>query len=86
MRIAYLGYEVQAISNLKVGDKAKILGFNPCAKHYRHKLLVMGLTPGQIIELVRVAPLGDPIQITLRGFVLSLRKAEAVALKLLKVE
>lgn len=77
---------MEMIRELKVGDKAKITGYNPCAKHYRHKLLVMGLTPGQEIELVRVAPLGDPIQILSRGFVLTLRKAEATALKISKVE
>lgn len=77
---------MQAINELKVGDQAKILGYNACDKAYRQKLLVMGLTPGQVIKLVRIAPLGDPIQIMLRGFVLSLRKAEAVALKLLKIE
>lgn len=74
-----------AISELQVGDKAQITGFHPCDKQYRHKLLIMGLTPGQIIEFVRVAPLGDPIQIKLRGFELSLRKAEAAVMKLVKV-
>lgn len=78
--------DMQSISEFSIGEKAKIAGFNTCPRHYRHKLLVMGLTPGQIIEIVRVAPLGDPVQILTRGFVLTLRKAEAKALQLLKVK
>jgi len=37
----------------------------------------MGLTKGIELELTRVAPLGDPLEISIRGFSLSLRKAEA---------
>ena len=74
-----------AIKDLHVGEKAKVLGFAKCARAYRHKLLSMGLTPGAVIELIRVAPLGDPVQIVTRGFALSLRKAEASVLLLEKV-
>lgn len=42
----------------------------------RKKLLTFGLTPNTIIEVIRTAPLGDPIEIKVRGFLLSLRKAE----------
>ena len=76
---------MQGIYDLVVGEKAKILGFAKCARQYRHKLLSMGLTPGAVIELIRIAPLGDPIQIITRGFALSLRKAEASVLQLEKV-
>ncbi|RME70400.1 MAG: ferrous iron transport protein A [Verrucomicrobia bacterium] len=41
------------------------------------RLREMGLTPGTAIRLVRRAPLGDPIEIEVRGYLLSLRKAEA---------
>ena len=37
----------------------------------------LGLVRGTSIQVVRVAPLGDPIEVTLRGFMLSLRRAEA---------
>ena len=43
----------------------------------RKRLLDMGLTPDTDIEVVRVAPFGDPIQIRIRGYCLSLRKSEA---------
>jgi len=74
-----------SIRELKVGEKAQIRGYAAGAKRYRHKLLSMGLTPGAVVELIRIAPLGDPIQVLVRGFVLSLRKSEASVLRLAKV-
>lgn len=44
----------------------------------RRRLFDMGLTPGAEVYLRKVAPLGDPLEITLRGYELSLRKDEAV--------
>jgi ferrous iron transport protein A len=46
------------------------------------RLLEMGLTPGCELELVGVAPFGDPIEISLRGYRLSLRKSEAVRVEI----
>lgn len=45
--------------------------------HLRKRLLDMGLVPGTRIKLLKAAPLGDPIEITLRGYVLSLRLEDA---------
>lgn len=45
----------------------------------RVRLFDMGVTPGVAITLRKVAPLGDPIEITVRGYELSLRKEEAAA-------
>ena len=41
------------------------------------RLLEMGLTPGSEVELIGVAPLGDPLEFSVRGYRLSLRKTEA---------
>ena len=41
------------------------------------RLLEMGLVPGTAVEVVRLAPLGDPMELKVRGFLLSVRKAEA---------
>ncbi len=73
------------ISELRVGERARIVGFAEAGKDYRRKLLTMGLTPGAEIGITRVAPMGDPIEIRVRGFALSLRKEEAVALDVEKV-
>ena len=48
----------------------------------RRRLMDMGITPGVEIEIVKVAPLGDPIEINLRGYELSLRKSEAEQIKI----
>ncbi|QQR89394.1 MAG: 50S ribosome-binding GTPase [Myxococcales bacterium] len=44
---------------------------------YRRRLLEMGLIPGTTVQMVRTAPLGDPIEVRLRGFSLSLRRKDA---------
>lgn len=43
----------------------------------RRRLLAMGVVPGTLVETVRAAPLGDPLEFRVRGYCLSLRKAEA---------
>lgn len=43
----------------------------------RRRLFDMGITPGAVITMRKVAPLGDPIEITVRGYHLSIRKVEA---------
>ena len=43
----------------------------------RRRLMDMGVTPGVKVEVIKVAPLGDPIDINIRGYELSLRKDEA---------
>jgi ferrous iron transport protein A len=73
------------ISELKVGDRAKVAGYTETGRGYRRKLLTMGLTPGAEIAVARVAPMGDPVEIRVRGFSLSLRKEEAAALNVEKL-
>jgi ferrous iron transport protein A len=70
------------LEQLKVGQNARITGFLGQKTAYRHKLLAMGLTPGAVIQLIRKAPLGDPLHITCRGATLSLRQKEANILEL----
>ncbi len=73
------------IGDLKSGEKAKVCGFHPGDKVYRQKLLAMGLTPNTQFEVVRRAPLGDPIEIRVHAFYLSLRQSEAALLKVERV-
>jgi ferrous iron transport protein A len=65
------------LGELSVGEKGRILGLGRAHGGYREKLLAMGLTPGAEFTVVRVAPLGDPVEIRVRGFAVSLRKGEA---------
>jgi ferrous iron transport protein A len=68
----------QSLSSLKPGGKAIIAGYREnCKNAYKMKLLSLGLTKGTEVSEVKTAPLGDPMEIELRGYRLSLRKTEA---------
>ena len=67
--------------NLRPGDRARVAGLVSGDRGYRQRLLAMGLTPGTVFSVRRRAPLGDPIEIVVRNFTLTLRKAEAAILK-----
>ncbi|MDD5448379.1 MAG: FeoA family protein [Actinomycetota bacterium] len=62
----------KALNNLKPGDKGTITKVRG-----GRRLMDMGLVKGAKLEVVRVAPLGDPIEISIRGYNLTLRKDEA---------
>ena len=68
--------EGEVLSALGIGEKGRVLGFELPPEH-RQRLLEMGLTVGAEFEVVRFAPMGDPIDIKVRGYHLSLRKKEA---------
>ena len=68
------------LQSLKIGESGRVVGFDKTAKSFRRKLLAMGLTPGVEFSVTRFAPLGDPVEIKVRGFALSLRKEEAAGL------
>ncbi len=68
------------LSQLSVGDSAKVL--RVCGDgDIRGRLLEMGLTTGVTVRMVRTAPMGDPIELLVRGYHLSLRKSEAAAVE-----
>jgi ferrous iron transport protein A len=70
-------------TDLAVGETARIVKFSQTVvRNYRQRLLAMGLVPGTCVTLIRVAPLGDPVEIRVRGYALSLRRAEAACLLL----
>ena len=64
------------LANAKVGQRGRVLrveGMDDVAI----RLLEMGLTPGVEFGLIGIAPLGDPLEIEIRGYRLSLRRSEA---------
>jgi ferrous iron transport protein A len=65
------------IRDMAVGQEGKVVGFEGQDKAYRHKLLRMGVSKGATFKVLRKAPMGDPVEIVIRGFNLTLRKAEA---------
>lgn len=62
------------------GTEGRVVGYNEVKRGYKKKLLSMGMTPEVKFKVIRVAPLGDPIEILVRDFHLSLRKEESDAL------
>ncbi len=65
------------LNDLRPGEKARIV--KVLAKGtVRRKLMDMGLVPGSEIQVVRTAPLGDPIEFRIKGYSLSMRRQEAV--------
>jgi len=77
---------LNGLKGLAIGDKGRVKGFNKQGRAYRKRLLAMGLTPGTEFSIVRFAPLGDPVEIALRGFSLTLRKDEADILSVEKLD
>lgn len=67
----------KTLDSFRIGQSGKIVKVNGEGK-VRRRLFDMGLTPGASVYLRKVAPLGDPLEITVRGYELSLRKDEAM--------
>lgn len=68
------------MDQIKPGQTGKILKVGGSAAAARRRLMDMGVTPGTPFEVKRVAPLGDPIEIRIRKYRLTLRKAEAAGI------
>jgi ferrous iron transport protein A len=64
------------LARLQPGEKGRVTEIGE-AGPATQRLMDMGVTRGTTIEVVRAAPLGDPIEVRLRGFMLTLRRAEA---------
>ena len=67
---------LRTLDQLAIGDRAVVHRVD-CAPRVGCRLMEMGLLPGTPVELVRRAPFGDPLEIRLRGYLLSLRRSEA---------
>lgn len=64
------------LANLFKGQKGKVIHLNTTDKALRRRLLDMGITEGVQILIKKIAPLGDPIDLELRGYQLCLRKRD----------
>jgi ferrous iron transport protein A len=73
------------ITELVPGDRVRLTGFGTTDMQYRRRLLSLGVTCGTELFVVRIAPLGCPIQIEVRGTALTLRKEEASQLILERI-
>jgi len=76
---------IYTLNDIKVGSNATVtkIGITGSLKR---RLIDMGITPGVNIKIKKVAPLGDPIEINLRGYELSIRRSEALNIFVRKEE
>lgn len=65
------------ITELIQGDRMRLVGFGATDSQYKRRLLSLGMTCGTEFSVVRIAPLGCPLQILVRGTSLTVRKEEA---------
>ena len=65
------------LKDMKVGEWALVSGFSEAGMRHHTRYLSLGLIPGNKISVLRVAPLGCPLQIKVGSTMLSIRKAEA---------
>jgi ferrous iron transport protein A len=73
------------LSNLKPGQQGTILKLDSGIGPIRRRLMDMGVIPGELIKVEKVAPMGDPIEVTVKGYNLSLRKGEAKGIEIEEV-
>jgi Fe2+ transport system protein FeoA len=70
---------VKKLNELKKGDRGKVVKISGGGSVYQ-RLMDMGLISGSEVEMQGVAPLGDPIEVRVKGYNLSLRKSEAACI------
>lgn len=75
---------MNTLKNVKVGSKVSVTKVGGEGA-IRRRIMDMGITKGALIYVRKVAPLGDPIEINVRGYELSLRKADAEMIEVEKI-
>ena len=73
---------MKTLKDAKIGETVRVAKLNGEGA-VKRRIMDMGITKGVEIYVRKVAPLGDPIEITVRGYELSLRKADAEMIELL---
>jgi len=66
-----------SLNILRPGERAIITTMSSLTPRVRQRLLELGMTKGSLVQLVRVAPMGDPLEIAIMGYRLSLRRIDA---------
>ncbi len=67
----------KTLDTLTVGQSGTVVAVNGLNTSLRRRLLDMGLTPNTKVEVMRFAPLGDPMELNVRGYALTIRKEDA---------
>ena len=72
---------MRTLRDIKVGESSKVIKINGEGK-VKRRIMDMGITKGTEIYVRKVAPLGDPVEVTVRGYELSIRKDDADILEM----
>ncbi len=73
------------LNHIKPGERVEIVHINSMAVDIKRRLIEMGIIAGASIMVKRIAPLGDPMEIRLRGYSLLLRKKEAAHITVIRI-
>ena len=76
---------MNTLRDVKIGDTVSVVKIHGEGA-IKRRIMDMGITRGTDIYVRKVAPLGDPVEITVRGYELSLRKADAEMIEVTEVE
>ena len=71
---------MRTLKDIKVGGRCRVIKLHGEGA-IKRRIMDMGITKGVIIKVTKVAPLGDPIELTVRGYELTLRKADAALIE-----
>ena len=72
----------RTLQELSPGESGMILSVGNQSGAVKRRLVDMGLTPGTVVKVTKIAPLGDPLEVSLRGYELSLRKDDAAQIQI----
>ena len=71
---------MQTLKEAKPGTTVRVVKIDNESRPIKRRIMEMGITKGVEVFVRKVAPLGDPVEVTVRGYELSLRKADAEAI------
>ena len=77
---------MKTLGQLKPGESGVVLRSGSEDQRVKRRLVDMGITPGTEVTVRKVAPMGDPIELFLRGYVLTLRREDAAKIEVVQVE
>ncbi len=75
----------KTVNDMKIGETAVVTGLG-CSGALRRRIIDMGITPGAVVILRKTAPMGDPLELNVRGYELSIRRSEAKEIRVLSEE
>ncbi len=82
----FSGMKEVTLNSLSLGERGTIQRITASATNVRRRLLEMGMIKGTVVEMIRSAPMGDPIEVKVKGYRLSMRRVEAESVIIYKIE